>query len=223
MTDEAIIRMEGAAFAFEDGGELFSGLTREFRAGSFTLVRGPSGAGKSTLLRLLCRLEEPTAGKLYFEGRPYGRWPAPNLRRKITYLQQTPAVIAGGVRENLLLPFTFKANRELEPPGDDRLESGLEKLMMGGVGLDRAAGTLSVGQKQRLCLLRAMLLKPRVLLLDEPTSALDAQSARVVEDAAEDFCAGGENAVVMISHGDFEPKRIEPEVLEIREGEAGAA
>jgi putative ABC transport system ATP-binding protein len=172
---------------------------------------------------MLCRLEEPTEGRLFYLGKPYEEWPAAALRRKITYLQQTPTVIAGDVRENLLLPFSFKANRELERPGEDRLKSGLEKLLLGGVGLDRAAGTLSVGQKQRLCLLRAMLLEPRVLLLDEPTSALDAESARVVEDAAEEFCAGGENAVVMISHGDFEPKRIQPEALEIREGEAAAA
>lgn len=215
--------MEEAAFAFDDGGALFSGLSREFREGSFTLVRGPSGSGKSTLLRMLCRLEEPTAGRLYFDGRPYEDWPAEALRRKITYLQQTPTVVGGNVRENLLLPFSFKANRDLEKPGDGRLEAGLEKLMMADVGLDRVARTLSVGQKQRLCLLRAMLLEPRVLLLDEPTSALDVESAGVVEDAAEEFCAGGENAVVMISHGDYEPKQVEPEVLEVRSGEAFSA
>jgi putative ABC transport system ATP-binding protein len=222
MSDEPMIRMADVSFAYEGGAELFSGLSAELPRGSLTLVRGPSGSGKSTLLRILCRLEAPVSGALYLDGEPYAEWPAPQLRRRVVYLRQTPTVVPGDVRGNLLLPFSFKANQDLEAPGDDDLAGRLDDMMLGDVGLSRDARTLSVGQKQRLCLLRALLPGPRALLLDEPASALDAESRRVVEAAAEDFCLRG-GTVVMISHAEYEPSRVEPRALDVRSGKARAA
>lgn len=222
MTEKAIIRIRDVSFAFEGGKTLFSGLSEEITAGSFTLVRGPSGAGKSTLLRILCRLEEPADGTLYFLGEPYDAWPAMQLRKKVLYLQQTPVVISGDVRTNLLLPFAFEANHDLARPSDDTLRLGLDDLMMSDVELTRQAQALSVGQRQRLCLLRAMLLDPEVLLLDEPTSALDTESSRVVQQTAEAFCRRGGKAVVMVSHGDYTPSSVSPRMLDVGSEEVRA-
>jgi putative ABC transport system ATP-binding protein len=219
MADEPIIRLDNVAFAHAGAGELFSGLSAEFQPASFTLVRGPSGSGKSTLLRLICRLDEPSAGRLRYRGRPYSEIEPAVLRRKVCYLQQTPVTSPGRVRDNLLLPFSFKANSGLERPDEDRLREGLDSLLLDEVPLNRAASDLSVGQRQRLCLLRSLLLDPEVLLLDEPTSALDPESRRVVEDTAEERCLAGA-AVIMVSHQEYEPGRVEPRFLDVAGGGA---
>lgn len=219
MPGKAIIKLQGVSFAFKDGKTLFSGVTAAIAEESFTLVRGPSGSGKTTLLRIFCRLEEPSAGTLFLDERPYEHWPAEELRRQVHYMQQTPTVLPGDVRSNLLAAFSFKANAGLEKPNDAEMAAGMARLMLGDVDLDRQAQTLSVGQRQRICLLRALLLQPRVLLMDEPTSALDDQSRLVVEETAEAFSLEPGKAVVMISHHEFKPKRVQPRVLAVGHGE----
>ena len=178
--------------------------------GAFVLLTGPSGAGKSTLLRLFCRLEEPQAGQVLLDGRPVAELPPAVLRRRVSYLQQTPTVVAGNVRDNLLLPFSFKAAAGEPQPDDAALRTLLESLAMGDVPLGQEAATLSVGQRQRLCLARALLTRPEALLLDEPVSALDQESARAVLDAAESFCLERGGTVILVSHADFVPARVAP-------------
>jgi len=181
--------------------------------GAFVLLTGPSGAGKSTLLRLFCRLEEPDAGTVLLSGQPVDELSPAILRRRVSYLQQTPTVVPGSVRENLLLPFTFKSASGASGgarPADAELSARLARLAAGDIPLSQEASTLSVGQRQRLCLARALLTRPEVLLLDEPVSALDAESARAVLDAAESFCLDDGGTVVLVSHAEFTPARVSP-------------
>jgi putative ABC transport system ATP-binding protein len=186
--------------------------------GAFVLLTGPSGAGKSTLLRLFCRLEEPQAGQVLLGGIGVETLPAPRLRRRLSYLQQTPVVMPGSVRENLLLPFSFKSAEGESRPDDDALRGMLARLAAGDVPLDQEAATLSVGQRQRLCLARALLTRPEALLLDEPVSALDADSARAVLDAAESFCLDAGGTVLLVSHSDFAPRRVSPLRYRLQDG-----
>jgi len=173
------------SFAFSREAPLFTEVTLTLREGGFYLVQGPSGAGKSTFLRLINRLEEPSSGEILFKDRPLASYPPPLLRRSVLYVQQTPTVIDASVRENLLLPFSFKNNSHLEQPADVKLKTLLADFLLQGVGLGDNALTLSLGQLQRLCFIRGLLLSPDVLLLDEPTSALDRESGQVVESMVE--------------------------------------
>ncbi|MBU1040073.1 MAG: ATP-binding cassette domain-containing protein [Proteobacteria bacterium] len=192
------------------GRAILDGASLQVPRGAFVLLTGPSGAGKSTLLRLFCRLEEPQTGQVLLDGQPVSALPPAQLRRRVSYLQQTPTVIPGSVRENLLLPFTFKAASGQTPPDDDALKELLASLAASDIPLDQEAATLSVGQRQRLCLVRALLTRPEVLLLDEPTSALDPESARAVLCAAESFCLEGGGTVILVSHAEFTPERVTP-------------
>ena len=214
--DQPILELCDAAFAYPGGRSVFQGAGFALSKGSLTLVKGPSGAGKSTLLRLLNRLEEPTRGAVLYQGRPLSEYSPPVLRRNISYLQQTPVLLDASVRDNLLLPFSFKANQDKPRPQDNTLRARMAEFLLDDVSLADNAATLSVGQKQRLCLIRALLLSPSVLLLDEPTAALDTESRAIVENAAETLCLEGAT-VVMAGHQEYVPRRVTPALLEVRD------
>ena len=201
----AALALDNVSFAYPGGAAVLAEASLSIEAGAFAVVRGPSGAGKSTLLRLLCGLEEPDSGRILFSGEPVAALPPPVLRRSVAYVQQMPTLLHGTVRENLLLPFSYKANAPLAPPDDAAMRARLEELLLDGVTPDTAADRLSVGQAQRVCLTRSLLLNPEVVLLDEPTASLDAESARVVLDLAATLSLAGVT-VVMISHSGTLPK-----------------
>jgi len=186
------------------GGKGLRNVRFSVSSGAFVKIVGPSGAGKSTLLRLVSRLEEPSSGVIFFAGTPVSDYPPPLLRQRIGYVQQTPVVIDGSVRQNLMLPYLFEANKNQTPPTDDQLQGWLDRLALADVDLDHNARSLSVGQKQRICIIRSLLLAPDLLLMDEPTSALDRQSRQIVEEITESQNRLG-TTILMVTHFDYVP------------------
>lgn len=201
------LALHDVTFAYPDGPLVLDTASLTIEAGAYALVRGPSGAGKSTLLRLLCGLEEPQSGRILFNDTPTDELVPAQLRRSVAYVQQMPTLLSGTLRENILLPFSFKANASMTPPDDEELEAGLASFLLGDLSLDARGDSLSVGQSQRICLLRSVLLQPEVLLLDEPTASLDADSARVVLDKAAELNKQGVT-VIMISHSEAVPHGV---------------
>lgn len=214
----SIIEFSNVSFAFPNAKTLFKDLSLKIRTGGFYLIRGPSGSGKSTFLRLINRLEEPSGGHLLFEGQPFALYSPASLRRSILYIQQTPTSVDMTVRQNLLLAYSFKNNRHLRAPNDDAIRAHLDTFLLNDIDIEANAQTLSVGQLQRLCFIRGLLLNPKVLLLDEPASALDKESGRIVEGTAERLCAESGLTVLMVSHRRFEPKQVKFRVLQIVNG-----
>jgi putative ABC transport system ATP-binding protein len=213
-----VIEFSNVTFAFSETKTLFQDLSLKLAAESFYLIRGQSGSGKSTFLRLINRLEEPSDGHLFFNGRSLASFNPPLLRRSILYVQQTPTSVDLTVRQNLLIAFSFRNNRDLTPPDDDALRAHLDNFLLNDIRLETNALTLSVGQLQRLCFIRGLLLNPKVLLLDEPASALDEESSRIVEETAETLCSESGLTVFMVSHRKFEPKQVNYKVLQIANG-----
>jgi len=207
---ENILEISNLSWKPEGGAGGLEGASFSIPKGAFVLVTGPSGGGKTSLLRLLVGLEEPAGGDIRFDGENAIDIPPTLLRRRMALLPQTPAVVDGSVRDNLLLPFSFAANSDLAPPDDAALAKLLDEFLLAGVGLADRAQTLSVGQRQRLCLIRSLMLQPAVLLLDEPVSALDAASKDAVEDAAERLCLTRGMTVILVSHAGFSPRRVSP-------------
>jgi len=212
-----IAEFRGVSFGYSEA-PLFEDLSYRFKEKTFYLIQGRFGIGKSTLLRLMTRLENPTGGEIRFQGTALSDYDPPILRRRIVYIQQLPTVLDASIRQNLLLPFTFSANKDYTRPDDEELKALLDRVHLPPDGLNQNAMSLSVGQLQRICLVRGLMLSPDMILLDEPTSALDDESARVVQAMVEEVCSDSGITVVMVNHRAFRPQKIEPVVLKLAEG-----
>jgi UDP-glucose/iron transport system ATP-binding protein len=213
-----MIEFVNVGFSYSNGLTLFKNLSMKFGQGTFSVIQGRSGAGKSTLLKLMNQLEDPEAGEIRFKGRALSSYEPQMIRSSILYVQQTPVVIGGTVKNNLMLPFTFKINRNMTAPDEQTLLSLMDEYHLDNVPLERNAADLSVGQLQRVCLIRGLLLSPAVILLDEPTSALDEESCRIVESSVVRLCRESGRTVIMVSHRKFDPEGITPVVFELING-----
>ncbi|WBB59700.1 ATP-binding cassette domain-containing protein [Streptomyces sp. WMMC500] len=187
-------------------------LSFSLEHGSTTGLCGPSGAGKSTLLRALVDL---LPYGLVREGdvKVLDRTVAPgkgdaDLRARVVLVPQTPVVFGGSVLDNALfgLRHVLRASREVLRERAERAlrEAGLWKEVSDR--LDAPAQTLSAGQRQRLCLARALALEPAGLLLDEPTSALDEHSRDTVEQSI--AALRGRRTVLLVSHDPAQVERL---------------
>lgn len=213
-----VLRIAGVRFAYPGGASILDRAELAVPEGSYVLVRGPSGAGKSTLLRLLCRLEAPDEGTILFRETPYEAMPPETLRRSVAYVHQMPQLISGSVRDNLLLPYSFKASTEVPVPDEEGMRSMLDSLLLDSVRLDDDASSLSVGQAQRVCFARTIMTVPDVLLLDEPTASLDAESAALVYEVAARLFREG-RTVMAVSHAEASPGET-THVLRVAQGKA---
>lgn len=218
MEKMSVIQLENVTFGFPGGRNLLDKASCVFQNRVINLVQGASGAGKSTLLRLINRLEEPASGNILLNGRSINSISPQSLRRSVLYIQQMPTVLDDTVRNNLLLPFNYKNNRETPKPSDERLERLMKDFLLEDVAMESNALNLSIGQRQRLCLIRGLLLEPEVVLLDEPTSALDPKSAEIVDRAAENLALSA-LTVIIVNHRPFETDKAEKKVWEIHNGQ----
>jgi putative ABC transport system ATP-binding protein len=215
-----ILEFESVSFAYENSRSVLRDVSLRIRKGDFVLVKGPSGAGKSTFLRLCCRLEEPDAGMIKFEDAPLASIEPAALRRKVCYMQQTPTLAPGSIVENLLLPFTFKASRGVAIPSEDTVRKMLDEFELSMFGLRDSALNMSVGQRQRLCLIRTILLEPEIMLLDEPTSALDEKSAEIVMNRTLKINREKNVTVLAAAHAPRLLKTAGARVLTVEDGKA---
>jgi len=185
-------------------------VTAEIEAGA-TAVLGPSGAGKSTLLRLLNRLVDPDTGTIAYRGRPLPEHDPLALRREVALVPQLPALLEGTVGSNLAYAAGL-AGKQL----DAQRCLALAGLDPGFAGRD--VDRLSVGERQRTMLARALAQKPAVLLLDEPTSALDHEARDAIEATLRGLREELEISLVVVSHDPEQARRLAGRELRLEAG-----
>lgn len=215
---EPIIQFENVTFVYPGGKSILDQVSLDIEVGRFYHLKGPSGSGKSSFLRLLIRLEESNQGHILFKSKLLSEYYPPHLRRAILYLPQTPVATDSTVKEFLMQPFTFKANQDLTAPDDQQVKARLMEFQLADIQLGDHVQTLSVGQLQRLCFIRGLLLSPQVLLLDEPTSALDQESVDILENQVLTLCEKSKVTVVMVSHREMCTLTANCQTLELKNG-----
>lgn len=194
------IELRSVSFAYVEGHAVLEDISAEVREGEMIGVVGPSGSGKSTLVQLLLGLRQPSSGRVTAAGTDVGALRHSEWARRVTFVPQSPLLITGTIADNIRFyrdGFTDEAvQRAAQLSGlhdeIDMFPDGYQHQ----VG-DRG-GNLSGGQQQRLCIARALVGHPDVLILDEPTSALDARSEALIRQTLESLRR--QMTIIVIAH-----------------------
>ena len=195
------ITFEGVSFSYPGrSGVVLEDISFEIKAGETIALVGESGVGKTTLVELLGGYYRPDAGEIFFDGYALSELPLRFIRSHMATVPQEPILLNESIRENLQF-----ANREATI---DQIEeaaraahahdfiSGFSESYETKVG--EWGLKLSIGQKQRIAIARAILRNPTILILDEPTSALDAKTERIITESLEKLMAG--RTTIIIAH-----------------------
>lgn len=212
-----IIKVENLHKSFGDNNVL-RGIDLNIEQGDVVVIIGPSGSGKSTFLRTLNLLEQPTSGKIYFEGTDIT-----DPKTDINLHRQKMGMVFQHF--NLFPHLTILQNITLAPvklkklTKDEADKKALELLAR--VGLEDRAGDypsqLSGGQKQRVAIARALCMNPDIMLFDEPTSALDPEMVGEVLQVMKKLAAEGMTMVV-VTHEMALPRMVADRVLFMSDG-----
>ena len=192
------IRYEDVSFSYVDGLSALRHISFHALPGTTTALVGATGAGKSTLVNLLVRFYEFDSGQIYVDDKPIREYDLRTLREAIGVVTQESFLFNGSIRENLLMGKPTATDAELWRAVDaanarqfiERLPQGLESVV-GERGVK-----LSVGEKQRLSIARALLKDPPILILDEATASVDTATERLIQEALEHLMANRTSIVI---------------------------
>jgi phosphate transport system ATP-binding protein len=222
------IRTENLSFSY-NGRTILRNTSIAFAESEISAIVGPSGSGKSTFLMTLNRLWETIPNcalqgivEMKFNGRFHDiyqkRYPVTRLRRQVGMVFQIPNPLPMGIYKNVAFPLQLKGGVAKETVRT-RVVECLQKVGLWDEvhdRLDSPALDLSGGQQQRLCIARAMILQPEVLLLDEPTSALDHSAAKAIEQLLLELKQSC--TILLVSHYLDQVTRIADTIIELQNG-----
>jgi len=163
------------------GNPILRDISFSIEKGERLVITGPSGSGKSTLLNSLSGLYELSHGEIRFQGSVVNQHSIGSIRQRVAYIGQEPFLGADSVKEALLLPFSFKSHKNKQPEIRE-IHKVLDRLRLPVSILEKESDKISGGEKQRIAIARALLLKKECFILDEITSALDEESIESVLD-----------------------------------------
>jgi ABC-type multidrug transport system fused ATPase/permease subunit len=195
-----LLELDDVSFAYPDGTPVLRGVSLQVPAGSRIALVGPSGAGKSTILALIEGFYPVGSGAVRWAGTDVRELPRAALRARLGYVEQEAPVLAGTVRDNLLLTRPDATDPELWAVLAD---VGLTEVVRRSPrGLDVLVGDegvlLSGGERQRLAIARSLLARPGLLLLDEPTASLDARNEGLLRETL--AAAAADRALLVVAH-----------------------
>jgi subfamily B ATP-binding cassette protein MsbA len=181
------IRFERVDFAYDESEKILDGIDVTIRRGETVALVGPSGAGKTTIANLLPRFYDPSAGRILFDGHEARSVTLESLRGQIGLVTQETFLFDDTVRNNIAYGRAeVPMDRIISAAKSAHAHEFIENLPEGyDTVLGERGARLSVGQRQRLTIARALLKDPPILILDEATSALDSESEKLVQEALE--------------------------------------
>ncbi|MFJ7827671.1 ATP-binding cassette domain-containing protein [Psychrobacillus sp. NPDC096623] len=194
--------------------ELFSGITTTIEQPERIALLGKSGQGKSTLLRILAKLESVDNGQIYFNGQVMKEVDSKTWRMNVCYVAQQPTMLPGTIRDNLMTSSKIH-NR---PFKEDLARTLIKEVGLIHLDWEKKAGELSGGEKQRIALVRSLLLQPKILLLDEITASLDQQSKNLVEQLLIKLHQKEGITFIWVTHDTEQAKNISDRIWYMEDG-----
>lgn len=201
---EHALRINNVGFVWPETGFALDVADFSLDAGERVLLVGESGAGKSTLLSLICGVLRPSSGSIYVDGKDIIALRSSALDRLRAdafgiIFQMFNLLPFASALENVLLPLRFARTRKVDAPREAATDL-LIRLGLPDDAVHAKAGTLSVGQQQRVAAARALIGSPPIVIADEPTSALDSTTAAEFMALLVQEMTRSKAALLMVSH-----------------------
>ncbi len=193
------VRAEQVSFSYDGEHEVLCNVSFAIPPGAFYAIVGHTGSGKSTLANLLLRFYTPQHGKLLLDDHPLLDYPDAALRQAVGVVAQEPFLFAGSVRHNITLGEDVAEADIIATAHSTGLHEHVQRLPQGyDTPLDERGANLSTGQRQLLALTRALVRRPKLLILDEATAHIDSHSERQIQAALQ--ALHGEVTLLVIAH-----------------------
>jgi ATP-binding cassette subfamily B protein len=183
---DAVVAFKDVSFSYTTGKIVLQDINLELKPGRTYALVGPTGGGKTTIASLMARLYDPTEGVVYLSGRDIRTYTVAERAAKIGFILQDPILFSGTVKDNILYGNPLYQNlsvSELEAVIESAGLTELVKNFDGGLASTVATSNdeLSLGQKQLIAFMRALLRKPELLILDEATANIDTVTEKLLE------------------------------------------
>ncbi len=194
------VEFERVYFEYDPDRKVLEDFNLAIQAGETVAIVGPSGVGKSTIVNLLLRFYEPTSGRILVDGYPVNKVKLGFLRRNIGLVIQDPFLFSGTIRENIAYGKIDASDDEIvEAAKSANADEFIVTLPDGyNTQIGERGVTLSVGQRQRIAIARALIKDPRILVLDEATSNVDSESEALIQEAMERLAS--DRTTLVIAH-----------------------
>jgi ATP-binding cassette, subfamily B, multidrug efflux pump len=193
------IQFEHVWFAYKDDDYVIRDLDFTIKPGEKIALVGPTGAGKSSIIRLLCRLYEPTKGRILIDGIDIKTIAQAELRRYLGVILQDGFLFAGDVRANITLGENYTEAEILQAARSTNIDRFISELPQGyDTQLRERGSNLSAGQKQLIAFARSVIRNPKILVLDEATASLDVGTEVLVQDALDRLII--DRTAIIIAH-----------------------
>lgn len=214
-----MISFKAVGKRYPGGYDALKHITFSIKKGEMVFVAGHSGAGKSTLLKLVAAIERPTSGAIHVGNQDLGklkRSAIPYLRRNFGLVFQDHKLLFDKtVFENVFLPLQISSFGPREAAS--RVRAALDKV--GLLGREKAHPVeLSGGEQQRLCIARAIVNRPSILIADEPTGNLDSEYSEIIMDMFKSFNQVGVTLLIS-THDDAMLEKLKPRIITLHQGE----
>lgn len=196
-----VLAFDNVSFSYPGGTEVLDDVSFQLERGKTYALVGPTGGGKTTTASLMARLYDPSSGRVLLEGRDIRSFTPEERTRKIGFILQEPFLFTGTVRDNILY-----GNADLQRLSDDELKARLAERKLTDLltrfeeGLDTKVAAIgegiSLGQKQLVAFIRAVLRDPELLILDEATANIDTVTEQLLEQILRELPASTTKVVI---------------------------
>lgn len=203
LKDAAVLTFENVSFAYVAGKDILSNINLELHEGKTYAFVGPTGGGKTTTASLISRLFDPSSGRILLNGKDLRSYSPEERAARIGFILQEPVLFTGTLRENIVYghpEYQLLADAQLEEVLSREGLSDLLARFSGGLSMDiNASGDgVSLGQRQLIAFIRAVLRKPDLLILDEATANIDTVTEQLLEDVLTKL--PGKTTRIIIAH-----------------------